>query len=246
MNKDKKDKKNKLKKKKNKKEEIDKTTQLNALIKSIKNNLIFIFSILLSSYILLYDKTSNKNFISIIVTFVGISCFGYFVHLISHYINLTKFYQESNYIFKHINIINKMILKVTNLYDFHSEIHHDTSINKKYINLFYEFIGNFFTQGLQFFILIRFAKFLDERVCFIWGLAYATIHNINYYLYPPSTHIDHHINDLTNHGIDIYDIIFGSKYNWDDIENCNHFAINFILITIFVYYFNKYKHYIYL
>ena len=60
----------------------------------------------------------------------------------------------------------------------------------------------------------------------------------------PKTHIDHHKDSNKNLGIDIWDIIFGTKYDWNDIEDINHYAINFILCSIIVIlihkYFNKY------
>ena len=51
-----------------------------------------------------------------------------------------------------------------------------------------------------------------------------------------------HIDDKTNYGIDIWDIIVGSKYSWEEIETHNHTAINLIVITgIIIYLSNKFK-----
>ena len=41
----------------------------------------------------------------------------------------------------------------------------------------------------------------------------------------PQTHSDHHKDKHSNLGMDIWDIIFGTKYNWDDIEDVNHYAV---------------------
>ena len=71
---------------------------------------------------------------------------------------------------------------------------------------------------------------------------YATIHNINYNIIHPLTHQQHHWNDKTNYGIDIWDIIIGSKYDWNEVETYNHTAINLIVITAVIYYIsNKFK-----
>jgi len=66
---------------------------------------------------------------------------------------------------------------------------------------------------------------------------YASGHIINYSFIEPSTHRDHHMNEKTNYGLDLYDIIFGSKFNWNDIENYNHVAINTIIFTSLIIYF---------
>jgi len=67
---------------------------------------------------------------------------------------------------------------------------------------------------------------------------YATIHNINYVVSPSATHILHHVDKTTNYGIDIWDIVFGTKYDGDysidKLENINHYAINTAFITGFI------------
>jgi len=71
------------------------------------------------------------------------------------------------------------------------------------------------------------------------ALMYATTHNINYVYLKPSVHRDHHIDNSTNFGIDIADILFDTKYNLDDIETHNHVSINLIIITLIIVYFCK-------
>ena len=83
---------------------------------------------------------------------------------------------------------------------------------------------------------------IDNRVVFLWAFFYATVHNINYIIVKPITHKEHHINDKTNYGIDIWDIIVGSKYDWNNIETHNHTAINLIIITaVIMYLSNRFK-----
>jgi hypothetical protein len=50
------------------------------------------------------------------------------------------------------------------------------------------------------------------------------------------------MNDKTNYGIDIWDIIVGSKYDWKTIETHNHTAINLLVIAaVIVFCSNKFK-----
>jgi sterol desaturase/sphingolipid hydroxylase (fatty acid hydroxylase superfamily) len=95
---------------------------------------------------------------------------------------------------------------------------------------------NFYVQAGGFLLIIWVAKQLNLYVITLWGLMYATIHNINYAIRPPATHMCHHIDKTTNYGIDIWDIIFNSKYgddySVDKIENINHYAINTAIITV--------------
>ena len=46
----------------------------------------------------------------------------------------------------------------------------------------------------------------------------------------------HHLDKTSNYGIDIWDILFGTKYNDDpnEIESINHYSINLIILTAFV------------
>ena len=123
--------------------------------------------------------------------------------------------------------------------EFHANTHHDTDINKQYKNIAIEFLNNMATQGVLLLIVKYFLNILDNRVILLWAFFYATVHNINYLYVKPSTHKEHHIDDKTNYGIDIWDIIIGSKYDWTNIETHNHTAINLIVITAVIMYFSK-------
>ena len=232
--------KNKYKQNKNSIKEISKEKIFQSLYKNLKINYIFYISILVAAIILKYDKFSSSSFIRGLLSLIFISMSGYFVHLLGHIFKYQKIFEKSNNIFKYIPILNKVMLNITKILDFHKTIHHDTKINKKYINIFYEFINNFLTQGLAQYIVIKIYKLIDERACFIWGLFYASFHNINYLILNPKTHQDHHNNSLCNLGIDIWDIIFGTKSNYNELEKYNHYSINYIITTIIVLLLNKY------
>ena len=164
---------------------------------------------------------------------------GYINHIISHAISFTDLLNQY-IIITEDTFFKKILIKITSFLDFHRNIHHDTTINKQPHNIVYEFINNFIVQGVLPYLLFEFFKLLDSRVCFLWGFFYASVHNINYFYTKPKTHTQHHIDCHKNYGIDIFDIIFGSKYDTNEIENMNHMGINLIICAFIIVYLNKY------
>jgi hypothetical protein len=226
---------------------------------SIRINFIFWISVLGSIILISYYTTGNNNnsYISGIFTYIFIAFWGYLMHYISHYTNFSKVYKESTNVvctlLHKTPIINPIIETI--LYytmDFHSIIHHDSSINKTPTNIIVEAVQNFLTQGG---LLILFNNILEPMFMFkhtglkitlnnsilmLWALFYATVHNINYNLTHPIEHKHHHIDANTNYGIDIVDIILNTKYNTihhpekTTFEDHNHASINIILLTIYL------------
>ena len=208
-----------------------KTDYQNALICSLKTNYIFYISCIICIYIISYYD--NSQFLCNILSFISVSLIGYFTHLIAHHISFTKIYNNlDNYITQN-RYLNAIFKRICTYADFHDIIHHDTDINKTPENLLYEFILNFFTQGGNLILLVLIARHINIYILFLWGLMYATIHIINYSFVRPLTHKYHHLDKYTNYGIDIWDIMFGTKYNnhIDDIENINHYSFNIFIIT---------------
>jgi hypothetical protein len=190
--------------------------------------------------VLLIAYYSESNFFWAIFTIVFISAAGYFSHYISHHINAQELFHrldEEGFI-PQIPYIKPFILFFCKMLDFHDEIHHDTSINKELHNVATEFALNFYVQAGAFIVLFYIAKQMNLYVITLWGLMYATIHNINYYLFPSNTHVLHHVDKTTNYGIDIWDIIFRTKFEGDmsneKLENINHYAINTIILTAII------------
>jgi sterol desaturase/sphingolipid hydroxylase (fatty acid hydroxylase superfamily) len=208
--------------------------QMNALFRSISNNYIFFITLFYCLYKLKQNPKYNSSYIKLLFSFITVSVTGYFVHFISHHINFTNYHKQNNNILTRNSYINYIIKFICNFFDFHDITHHDTSINKQILNIIYEFLNNVIMQGLG---LVIFIKMLDIRVIILWAFMYATIHNINYLFIKPSTHRDHHINNHTNYGIDYCDILFNTKYDWNDIETHNHGAINLLVVTYIIMYF---------
>lgn len=215
---------------KNDVEEIDKKVNTSyPLITSILTNLVFyIITFLCLIFISYY---SDSGIISTIITFILTSFLGYFSHYNSHHIKFVDFYTKlDNYITRN-SLLNCICLNVCYFLDFHEITHHNSDINKTPINLFYEFINNFVTQGGLLMILIYIARCMNLYVCLLWGLLYSTVHIINYSLYPSLSHNYHHYNKYTNYGIDIWDILLGTKNENTPVENMNHYGINLIILT---------------
>jgi hypothetical protein len=216
--------------------------------KSIRLNYVFyIVSVICIYYLTLYTKHS---LISSLATFVSISLLGYIAHAICHVINIEWVFKKLDTHLNHILTSNKLVNKYIidpsiEFYNFHEITHHDTSVNKQWYNIAYEFVGNFWFQAGTTLVVKYALSLMDYSVIVLWGLMYATVHNINYNLYPSHIHAKHHLNKFTNYGIDIWDIMFNTKYEGDfsDIEDINHYSINVILCTIVICivisYFNR-------
>jgi len=249
--KDKKEKKRKKKKekKKRKKDKNKKNLNLNdtnkdffvkykslaMLLKNIEINYPFYIVSLCCLYFL--SLKTKKDYFITVISFIFISGFGYFVHWCSHAIPWTELYSQQDNFFSQ-NIYSDQIVRCfLNFMEFHDITHHDSSINKRLKNIFLEAVNNSVTQGLLFVFAAIIIKQVDLWACVLWALLYATFHNINYVFHSPETHVNHHIDPTTNFGIDVWDIIFNTKYPGEEPENYNHYGINLILLTIIMCYF---------
>ena len=208
------------------------------VVQSLQLNYVFYLTLLICVFLLAHY--SNSSFIWAIITIVFASIAGYASHYISHHICTVDLFHQlcnDNYITKNESV-RSGIETFCKMIDFHEQTHHDTSINKKWENVFIEFAMNFYVQAGGFLLFIYIVRNLNLYVITLWGLMYATIHNINYVVSPSATHILHHVDKTTNYGIDIWDIVFGTKYDGDysidKLENINHYAINTAFITGFI------------
>ena len=209
------------------------------IIKHLKLNYIFYIGTLIVLYIL--SKKLNTSFFVVAYSSFIAGIIGYFVHIYSHKNTFEDIYTDE--FKKYYNIVNNS--RIDNIYknliyinNFHKKIHHDTEINKKNYNLIIEFILDFVYQGLIPIIVIFLLKFVNYWIFILYALTYATVHIINFNIISCNVHEQHHLNDNSNYGMDIYDIIFNTKYN-DELENINHYLINFFVIAALIYFFNN-------
>jgi len=219
-------------KKKSKMNKIDSNVQTDILKKHFKINYIFYIVILICLYVLSKSPNNTKSFLRILISFIIIIFWGYTAHVFSHQVSFTKMYDRNSIIFKSIPFLDICIRKIIYIFDFHDIIHHDTKINKEYKNMLLEGINNFFIQGFIVVVVGTLYNYLDWRIFMFWGLFYASIHIINYSYVMPTTHKYHHKDKNTNYGIDLIDIIMGTKYDWNDLEDYNHYSINAIILTL--------------
>lgn len=204
------------------------------LLLNLKNNYLFYLSLLVGIYFIC--KKDNSSVVIGILNLIVISGLGYYVHYWAHIFNATKFYESQNNYFTRNKYIDFFARIFCYFFDFHENIHHDSSINKKLVYVLIEFIMNFITQGGYIFISYYSLKFVNLKIAFLWGMLYSTIHLINYEFVKPETHILHHKNKLTNLGLDIWDVLFNTKYEYDNYkaENINHAFINVGLLSWFL------------
>ena len=107
----------------------------------------------------------------------------------------------------------------------------------------------YLSKKLNMGLIINSNKFfLNIQIIILWALMYTTVHNINYRIIKPKTHIYHHehdvesaynANNVTIHNYNpeyISDILFNSNYDTKNIESLNHFIINIICITTLIYF----------
>ena len=228
----------KKKKKKKKPEIIDPQLQLHILFKHLKLNYIFYIVITICLFILYKSPRNTKSLFSIFASFYAIVIWGYGIHVISHKINFHKLYDDYNVIkINKFNYFDNIIKNILIFLDFHDTTHHNSDVNKTWTNILLEAINNIFMQGLCIVITGTIYNLLDWRIFMFWAFFYASFHMINYSIIMPSVHRDHHKNKHMNTGIDVMDIIMGTKYDWNDLENYNHYSINVIILTYIFYKF---------
>lgn len=233
------------------------------LFKSLKSNYLLTICIIIQVFALSILYPSNPqvgifgNVIFGIITFIISIVVGYYVHVFSHILDYEEIYL---YICNSSNIFGTLFRKMPKpikwifdkfvyLLDFHDKIHHNTNINKQWQNVIIEFLMNIYTEGVLLIILFKILNVgiqirgqilkFNYPILFAWSILYSTIHNINYNIITPICHIQHHLNEKTNYGIDFMDILFGSKY--DDVpEEMNHASLNVILILLFIIFIKDY------
>jgi hypothetical protein len=214
------------------------------LYQSIIKNYIFYITSFICLFII--SKYSKINLFSTIITFIIASFLGFVIHFVSHAIKLEESYIKQNNYIRRNKYLNNIVIWLCQLLDFHETIHHDSSVNKTQKYMIYEFILNFVTQCGFVMFTCYIAKRMNQYAFLLWGLMYCSVHIINYNIVKSKVHEKHHFNKNTNYGIDIWDILFATKYDNDnnDIELINHYSINIVVITAIILLLIKYNIYL--
>ena len=197
----------------------------------ILNKWFYITAIVCVSFL---AKCTHTNALLAMLTFAYVSFIGYVGHIFVHHVNLTHYYSKMDNYFTR-GWMGSKFKWLCEMAEFHETVHHDPSVNRATKNMLIEMLINFLTQGGILMFIIWICRNLSMYVVFLWAFAYCTVHIINYDILRPITHQRHHENSHTNYGIDIWDILWGTKFHGDGLENINHYAINLILITCLLY-----------
>jgi hypothetical protein len=215
-----------------------------AIYQSIKQNLIVSLAILCAFYAFTQCKYNKSNLLLCILSIMIITYWGYYIHAFSHSMKfkLSKRYKKCDNAFTRNPFCDWLMRRLIALLEFHHRTHHDSDINKSLKNIVYEFLNNLIMQGGVIILLKYLLNLMDNRVILLWALLYASVHNINYNLMPSLTHQQHHLDDHTNYGVDIWDILMGTKYDPNEIETYNHATMNAGVIAVgIVYLSNRYN-----
>lgn len=201
----------------------------------ICENILFVLTYLFSS-ILLATKLENKSLYITVITMIMTPLFGYFHHVISHNYDFQKLAYGNN----EMSTLTKTVVYLLN---FHSQVHHNTLVNTKSINLIIEGFQNLLNQG---FVLILINKlllndYLVNNVIALYAFLYTTIHLVNYNLYKSKAHENHHKDPYTNYGPYLFDILFNTADEEGKHEDWNIVSINVIIITTTLFVINKYS-----
>ena len=243
--------------------------------KSIKLNYkFFTVLIILTIFFSLTEKNEigEKNTIIVYIFKIFIGFFSlvlaiitsYKVHVCSHYSIIFNFFKEmfGNKTNKtKTNKTKTLIEKIWHyfliyLLKFHSEYHHDSDINKIWYNLIIEGIQNVLNCGGLIIIILFLLNFkfkilnntylLNYNVILLWALGYSTYHLINYQLKEKGhPHENHHKEPFKNFGPDFIDILYNTKYDFNNLDNINDGIYNLILISIFLLLIRQFKQYIF-
>jgi hypothetical protein len=213
--------------------DIESITDL--FLDNLKINWIFYLGLLLSLYV--FSAHTKTSLVKNILSFILISLAGYFIHLMAHQYDYKILFEkaiEHNSFLTRSDFMKDIVRWTGELVSFHDDVHHDTEINKNWDNQIYEFIHNFIAQGLVMFVAIIIFRNLNPKIALIWGLYYATIHIINYNFVQPEVHKQHHEDKHTNYGLDVWDVLFNTKFD-KSLENYNHSVVN-VMLLFFIFY----------
>ena len=159
---------------------------------------------------------------------------GWVIHYLSHNIHYKRLYKRwsvRKYIKKKWRQLDWCFIQICKMLDFHDHQHHDTTVNKRLINVITEFIQKLVTVSVFCVITYNICNLnFNNHIILSYGIIYAITHNILYFDGSSFTHTQHHMNKYTNYGLDFIDIIMGTKYD-NTIELYN----DHILLVISVY-----------
>jgi len=216
-------------------------------ILSMYKNWLYVLTYIIGAVIISIRFGTHKwkivNAFNGIITIIVAIAVGWGVHYVSHNVSFVDMYKLTpihKIIKEHLAIVDWVILRICKIIDFHDTDHHDTTINKRWVNVATEFIQNIVTTSISFIIVNIICDLNFNNIIILsYGLIYAITHNVLYFEGESLTHIQHHEDKYTNYGLDFVDILMGTKFD-KTIEPYNHhsylvagvYATLYALLTI--------------
>lgn len=152
-----------------------------------------------------------ENMLLGIILYIFCTHLSYYVHILAHQDNA-----------KTINCIHEYHHNYVDNYAHYLQIVLELVTSITPIFIVYLFTNRFYVKN-------RF----EPYVIFMFSLFYSSIHNINYSMLHVNTiHENHHKNWCVNYGPDICDVIYGTKEDYEILEDTSHYLPNLIICTI--------------
>uniref|UniRef100_A0A6C0EII0 Uncharacterized protein n=1 Tax=viral metagenome TaxID=1070528 RepID=A0A6C0EII0_9ZZZZ len=136
---------------------------------------------------------------------------SYFIHILAH--------EDSS---KTINVVHEYHHNYIDNYGHYLQILLELSTAILPIFVIYMFTGRLYIKNT-----------FEPYVIFMFSLFYSSIHNINYsVLHVNKIHENHHKDWTINYGPDICDVLYGTKENYEELENTSHYIPNLLICTM--------------
>ena len=171
----------------------------------------------------------SKNYLTFIVMFascvmlcyenigLGLIYYIFCTHL-SYFIHIAAHREDS----KTINVVHEYHHNHLDNYGHYLQILLELSTAIMPIFIIYLFTGRLYVKNS-----------FEPYVIFMFSLFYSSIHNINYSVFHVNKiHENHHKDWTINYGPDICDVLYGTKENYEDLEDTSHYIPNLLICTM--------------
>ena len=131
---------------------MDVNTRLDLFNESMNKNWLYIFTYIIGVTAISIQYGNSPYRISNVMngfnTLITTMFVGWTTHYVSHNVNYKTIYKRClvrKYIKKKYRVLDWCLIRLCKILDFHERGHHDTTINKRLINVITEFVQNIIT-----------------------------------------------------------------------------------------------------
>lgn len=193
--------------------------QKDAIVQSLWQNMPFYFVLIACMYWL----SSGTSFIITLITVILVSLYSFGMHYASHHLLVLDWYNRFDNIITRNSVVGGCLRLICQFTDSHATVHHDSLVNKRWYNILSEFVNNAISQGGMLIILKYLLQKANAKAILFWSLFYPTVRHLNGRFLQQEPH--------TNHFMDLWNILIGTKNDWTTLESHNHAIINAVVIT---------------